>query len=327
MTAGKDLFSRIAKRVETTARWVRGVSITIKIVLVLGGGGLAGSAKLLPAATPGQVPWGVVLGWIGLAFVFAGGVALLLLERDQSAALADAAEAIEAAHVDQGQSAQIRAERDQVEDLAYRQARLVAVATALREVVEEVLVGGPGGEAARLARLGQVLDILVSQKAVLFDMDDERWNFAVYLHDPTKGVLVCASCRRPTRAASDAPHRDIAPGAGHVGKVFAGEREAVADDSTKPEYRDMFDMAPSQGGKPDDAMIYRSIASMPIRLGTQPLLGVLVATSDHPGRFRPRAMQQRRSDFDTVEPLRVCAATLAIVMATSTLLSPREGES
>ena len=118
----------------------------------------------------------------------------------------------------------------------------------------------------------------------------------------------------------------VRSGAGHVGKVFAGQREAVADDAMKPEYRDMFDMPPEQGGKTDDANIYRSIASVPIRLGTQPLLGVLVATSDQPGRFRPRAMSLGPSDFDAVEPLRVCAATLAIVLTTSRLLSHMERE-
>lgn len=326
MSAEIDIFSRIAKRVVATARWVRGVSIGIKVVLVLGGGAFTGVGKLLPPATAGAVPWPALLSWIGIVSVFSGGVALLLLDRDQSAALAEAAEAIDEARR-RGETAQaMEVERDRSEDFAYRQARLAAVATALREVVEEILVGGSGTDDAQLARLGQVLDVLVSQKAILFAMDDEQWNFAVYLHNSTKNELVCAACRRPTRAASDAPHRSIAPGAGHVGKVFAGEREAVADDSSKPEYRDMFDMSPSQGGKPDDAMVYRSIASVPIRLGEQPPLGVLVATSDRPGRFRPRAMPRGPSEFDTVEPLRVCAAMLAIVMATSNLvLQPKQG--
>ncbi len=324
--AKPDLLSRIAKRVAATARWVRGVSIGVKIILVFGGGALSGAAKLLPVAKAGEVPWQGILGWLGVAFVFIGGVALLLLDRDQSAALADAAEAIEAAHVDRLQSAKVRSERDQAEDLVFRQARLVAVATALREAAEEVLLGGPGDGVARRARLERVLDILASQKTTLFDMADERWNFAIYLHDEGRGVLTCAACSRPTRAEGDAPHRDIAPGAGHVGKVFISGREAVADDSMKAEYRDMFEMPTEQGGKPDDAMVYRSIASVPIRLGRRPLFGVLVATSDEAGRFWPRALQAERAGFDTVEPLRVCAGTLAIVLEVSNLLETLKGQ-
>lgn len=321
-----DNFIRVARRVAATAGWNGRISAVTKIGLVLGGGVLAGMSKLLPAVPTGQAPWASILGWTGIIAIFMGGSATWLLERDQSGALAEAADALADARIETSRADQTRAERDQAEDLAYRQARLVAVSTALREAAEEVLISGPGDSDAQRTRLGRMLDILASQKDSLFGMKDERWNFAIYLHDEQRKVLSCAACSRPTRAESDARHRDIAPGDGHVGKVFAGEREAVADDATKPEYRDMFEMTAAQGGKTDDAMVYRSIASVPIRLGAASPFGVLVATTDRPGRFWPRNLQVERAGFDTVEPLRVCAGTLAIVLQVSNLYLSRKGE-
>jgi hypothetical protein len=321
--ARSDLFNRIAGRVAATARRTGRVFSTIKVVLVLGGGMLTGAGKFIPSGGAGAVPWAGIVGWTGVVFVFVGGVTLLWLDRDQNAALAEAAEAMAQTEAERDSMMAVRAERDEAEDVLFRQARLVALAAALREAAEEVLSGGPGDEEARRARLGRILDLVVSLRTSLFRMSDERWNFAVYLHDSTKGLLICEACRRPTRAESDAAHRNIAPGAGHVGKVFMSGREAVADDAMKPEYLDMFEMTPAQGGKPDDAKVYRSIASIPIRLGALPLFGVLVATSDQPGRFIPRGLQAERAGFDTVEPLRACAANLAIVLQASNLYELR----
>ncbi len=303
------------------------MSGVVKVGFVLGGAALSGVGKLLPTPPAGSAPWPEAFQWIGLVAVFVGGALLFLLERDQSAALADAADAIKVSLTLRDRRRDLATARDAAEGLAYRQAVLAGLAKALREPVEEVLIGGAGDEAARTARLGRMLDTLAIQKQLLFGMTDEQWNFAVYLHDARRNVLVCAACRRPTREASEAPHRDIAPGAGHVGKAFISTKEAVADDATRPEYRDMFEMTIEQGGKADDALVYRSIASIPIRLGQSPPVGVLVATSDRPGRFKPRAMQDGASGFDTVEPLRACAGALAILFATSNLPPARKAES
>ena len=55
------------------------------------------------------------------------------------------------------------------------------------------------------------------------------------------------------------------------------------------------------------------------------LFGVLVATSNVPGRFWPQALQQERAEFDSVEPLRVCASTLAILLQVTNLFSEGKG--
>jgi hypothetical protein len=63
---------------------------------------------------------------------------------------------------------------------------------------------------------------------------------------------------------------------------------------------------------------YRSIASIPIRLTGEQPVGILVATSDVPQRFR---LNQHDEDNarDTVEPLRVLANALALAIKASEL--------
>jgi hypothetical protein len=307
------LLSRIANQVAAASRFNQRYSQGVKIIGLLGVA-LLGLSRLLPAAKPGEMPWANILGVIGVVAAFVSGVTGLVLDRDRDRDLALAAEAI--GHVESLRADLLDARRagEDADDLAYRQATLTAVATSLRDLVENVLANGPGKRAAQSDRLGRVLDILVSHKGDLFRMDDERWNFAIYLFDPRANRLRCDVCRRPTRAESDALHRDIPSGAGHVGKVFAMSREAVADDAMKAEYRQMFEMDAADGGRPDDAEVYRSIASIPIRRPGGVPFGVLVATSNVPGRFWPKALQEERAEFDSVEPLRVCASTLAILL-------------
>jgi GAF domain-containing protein len=319
-----SVLGQIANRVAAASRFNQRYSQGVKIVGLLGVAVL-GLSRLLPAAQAGQAPWSNILGVIGVVVAFVSGVTGLFLDRDKDRDLALAADAI--GHVEGLRAELIEARHagEDADDLAYRQATLTAVASSLRDLVEDVLSNGAGGRPAQSDRLGRVLDILVSHKGDLFRMDDERWNFAIYLFDAEAKLLGCEACRRPTRAEGDAPHRDIPAGAGHVGKVFAMSREAVADDAMKPEYRQMFEMDAAQGGRPDDAEVYRSIASIPIRRPGGNLFGVLVATSNVPGRFWPTALQENRAEFDSVEPLRVCASTLAILLQVINLLTEEKG--
>lgn len=305
---------------------------TLHIGFVIGGGVLVAVAEVGSGATGAFARAVFTTLWIvGALMVGVGALVFAFIDigAPEAIRLGLAAEADAKARAENfsARLEVIEAELELAEDLLYRQARLLAVATALREVGEEVITSGPGDAAARKVRFERMLDVLVSQKGVLFDIKDDRWNFALYLHDPTKDMLVCAACIRPTRAESDAPHRDIAPGTGHVGKVFTSKREAAADDATKPEYRAMFEMTPEQGGKTDDALIYRSIASVPVQLGSNSPVGVLVATSDRPGRFWPDGATDQDSDFDTIEPLRICAGALAIVIGASNLHSSTGSDS
>jgi hypothetical protein len=184
-------------------------------------------------------------------------------------------------------------------------ARLQAVAVALRGIVDEVAASGPGSEETQKGRLGSMLDFIVADRVVLFGMDTDRFNFAIYIYDGADQALHCAACRRPIRAEEYAAHRIWDPGEGDVGMAFQGKREYIAEDTARPDARQIFD-APEPKRLPDDVERYKSIASIPIRLGKGDPVGVLVATSDVAGRFY---LPNEGADpaRDPVEPLRVLA--------------------
>jgi GAF domain-containing protein len=168
-----------------------------------------------------------------------------------------------------------------------------------------------------------VANVLVAIKAILFGMDSDRWNFAIYLYDSAPGTLDCIACRRTIRAKEEAPHRSCEAGEGHVGIAFQMRREIVAADTSEPEARALFD-ALSPLRREDDLDRYRSIASIPIRLvGNEPV-GILVATSDVRGRFW---LHQREEDTarEPVEPLRILANALALVIKTAELYKEAAG--
>ena len=188
--------------------------------------------------------------------------------------------------------------------------QLYGTAKALREFVEAAPdVGTEDAKNALMETLSALLDMVVAQKDVLLGMTDERWNFAIYLYEPTGDQLKCLICRRPIRAEETAPHRAWHPGEGHVGLAFSRGEELVASDTSDPQIEQLFR---GHGAKhrDDDTARYRSIASIPIRTRGDNPWGVLVATSDRAGRFRP-VTAPSRSAIDHAEPLRVLATNLA----------------
>ena len=188
--------------------------------------------------------------------------------------------------------------------------QLYGTAKALREFVEAAPdVGAEEAKNALMGTLSALLDMVVAQKDVLFGMTDERWNFAIYLYEPTGDQLKCLICRRPIRAEETAPHRAWQSGEGHVGLAFSRGEELVASDTADPQIEQLFR---GHGAKhrDDDTIRYRSIASIPIRTRGDNPWGVLVATSDRAGRFRP-VTARSRSAIDHAEPLRVLATNLA----------------
>jgi hypothetical protein len=193
--------------------------------------------------------------------------------------------------------------------------RIYTINTVFREMIEQVLTSGAGTEEEQRKRLGTMLDVLVSDKTVLFGMGDDRWNFAIYLYDKATNQLNCVACRRPVRAEEDAEHRSWTPGDGHVGLAFQTRRPIVASDTSDPEASPLFDASPTMR-RDDDRERYRSIASIPIRLEDEMPVGVVVATSDLPDRFSLRR-NDHTSARDAVEPLRSLASALAMLIQTS----------
>lgn len=193
--------------------------------------------------------------------------------------------------------------------------RLYSTAGALKDMVESAVAeGNHAGDT--IPRLGAMLDVVVAEKAILFGIGNDRWNFAIYLYDQNSDELKCVVCRRPTRTEEEAPHRNWKPGQGHVGAAFQMQREIVAGDTSDAEARAIFD-SPDPSCRESDRYHYRSIASIPIKLASDPALGILVATSDTPQRFRLRSPED--AAMDPVEPLRILGSAIAFLLKTTDL--------
>lgn len=189
--------------------------------------------------------------------------------------------------------------------------RLYSTDKALRAMVEGVLSSAAEpGQVHQLIK--SMLDVVAAENNILFGMNGDRWNFAIYLWDSKSSQLYCEVCRRFLRSEEDADHRSWVPGDGHVGIAYQNRREIVASDTSRPEARALFDASPAKR-KGDDRDRYRSIAAVPIIVGDGSVGGVVVGTSDVPDRFRLRD-EDSKSAVDTIEPLRMLARAIALLM-------------
>jgi hypothetical protein len=250
--------------------------------------------------------------------VLIGGIVFAFVDEGAPETIARALAAIEGARVRDRTIGELEAEFRWI-------TRLYATAKTLREFVEARSdADDTGAKNARTGNLSALLDMVVAEKDVLFGMAGERWNFAVYLYDRTTDQLDCLICRRPTRAEEAAPHRAWRPDERHIGLAFSRRDELVASDTTDPQIERLF-RAPGAKYRADDTTRYRSIASIPIRLRGERPWGVLVATSDRAGRFRPLTAGSR-SAIDHVEPLRVLSTNLATALHRAHIRdSPEQG--
>jgi hypothetical protein len=294
------------------ARWRR----RLKLWLTIGGALVAGIAGAAANFLDPRWRWPLyAVQILGLFMVAAGAALVELLDENTAEAISradDLARTVE----------QRDAEFASLEEDYIFSGRLQAVTVALREIVNQVASSGPGTEDAQRARLGLMLDFVVADRVPLFGMDTDRFNFAIYIYDGADQALHCAACRRPIRAEELADHRVWDPGEGHVGMAFQGKREYIAEDTSRPDARQIFD-APDSKRRSDDPERYKSIASIPIRLGRGDPVGVLVATSDVAGRFYlpNEGVDPAR---DPVEPLRVLSREVALIIELTALYQRAE---
>lgn len=290
----------------------------IKITLVIGGGFLAAAASASANLVAQDHKWLLHYSQIfGGVLVLIGGVFMEFVDEGAADAIKRADELADLVDERDGQIDSLGSDFEWF-------TRLYSTASALFYIVEGVAVSGAGSESDQKLRYGAMLDVMVAEKATLFGMSTDRWNFAIYLFSAETSMLQCVACRRPIRAEEVADHRSWKPGEGHVGIAFQTRREIVASDTSEPEARSLFD-APDPSRRDDDRSRYRSIASIPIKLGGDDPIGIIVATSDVVGRFRIR--QRGESAADPVEPLRILANALAMVIKIADFQKDQKGMS
>jgi hypothetical protein len=259
------------------------------------------------------------LQFVSLAVGAAAGLLVLLTDKSGLAVMADAQDLGD--QLDQARDREIAQGRyvKQLEWELSKSERLALTINSMRVAVDVALSRDPP---AVETQARDMLDLLVASKSTLFGMGDEQWNFSIYLWNGGAGQLDCIACRRPARTDEDAPHRSWRPGEGHVGKAFQMRRALTCADSTDPNVRSFFDAPEDKRAGYDDSQRYRSLAAVPFQLpGAEGPTGVVVATSDVPGRFRPTI---DGGDDESVLPIRALSKTLATLFGVITLRAQQE---
>jgi GAF domain-containing protein len=132
-----------------------------------------------------------------------------------------------------------------------------------------------------------ILEPLVTNGEAIFRFGPtEKWNFVVYIYEPSRDALVPIWRRKGMTHPSEGLGREWGRGQGHVGFAFANSRPIITEDSRNPDVRNLVTATEGQARDYDES-VYISFASMPIGPVADQVepLGVVVATSDRPGRF------------------------------------------
>jgi hypothetical protein len=294
----------------------------VQLGLLVGGPAIAGAGEWASNVYSGPIPKALAAaGWcLGILLVAMGAALFIWIDDNFPEVLLGARRAVDAAEEERNVARQQARQLEQQLLEAGEEGNIVAQAfenlatlyvlgATLREIAEPVLMQGPGDEAAQKSRIGAMLDLLIEKRMAHFAMEDDRWTFAVYLPD-ADGNLACFESRRPNRLDEKRQHRTWAPGDGHVGKAFQWAQEVVI-----PDAKDAVVSSLLRGGqsREEDNDRYRSVAAVPIQADGR-ALGVVVATSDVEERFFVRD-EDWLDEIDPVEPLRLLAGTLAIMIA------------
>lgn len=275
----------------------------------------------LKGFTPADAPAGLAAGSMVaqillLILVVVAGAVLVLTDKSATTVVHDAQLVIEARDEATTQLGEANAVIAALTDQLAKDGRVADITEAMRAVIDVALAQETIDEAQLKTWFVDLLDFFVSSKLTVFGIADEQWNFSIYLLNDA-GELECSATRRPTSKEQDAPHRSWRSGEGHVGKAFQGGRALVCSDSTDPNVRGFFD-APDGKATDYDADRYRSIAAIPIQADGQSPYGVLVATSEVPGRFKPDVE-------DTFKPLQSASVTLATLVSVYNLKRNTQG--
>lgn len=285
------------------ARAVGRSTAFVKVVLVLGGTSIIAVAQCL--ALPATGPWPIwsVVGLIGTALAFFGGVAVVFTERSASDAIAVAQRTLEDAREVEAESENIFFYIAEVR----RATELYGATMLMRKAVESMVSKPPADMEMAAAALLEIADRPL-RLALGFQAAD-HWTIGIYCVEGPPGARMLRCCAQMRSEKCDIKNARKWPegrGAGWI--ALANENDVVIPDVKSPAMGTIF------GGmlSTDDLDRYRSVAAVPIYVpDTQEKWGAIVATSDQEGHFSP----DTRPGVRPLEAAKALSGMVALALA------------
>jgi hypothetical protein len=286
---------------------------SLSVIFSIGGIGFAGFGELLSNAISDSSKHYSEAGWFFGIVLTALGVAISLLSKGvpEEIILENYNRELEIQKLGVKIEENESVTRELIDAIEYSQI-LYRTTRALYDLCDALENSEKLDEEFQHSILGRAFEIVISRLGTLCEIEmDEKWNISLYVMDSETGMLICSYCRRPDAADQNRRHRSWLPGEGHVGKAFQDRKDLICSDTRMPDVAGFFSAPPEKIAEYDQVK-YVSIASVPLMLGgLREPLGVLVATSDQPGRF----VNNPEGRIDSVEPIRVLADVIATLLA------------
>jgi hypothetical protein len=303
-----ELWGKLLIQQEAKARWFKRASLFVKIALVAIFSAVAGVAQFAQFPAAGPTAWQII-GITASSVVAIGAVFVVLTDQDASVEMALAAKALEEARA-------ARTEYEVIDELEADRERLIELFQSVN------LMRGVIEQATHLTTIdedGLVKSVLTAcQRSLAIAMDfsqSDQWTIAVYkaIPDPDevgKTVLKCTAHKRAIEC-DIANARLWKEGTGIMGVAFSSGDEIVVPDLQADGTRAVFSTSANETRGYDNQR-YRSMVAVPILVvGLQKPWGVVTATSDRVGHFKPDAQDGLRND----EGARALAAMIALAVA------------
>ncbi|KZL00473.1 hypothetical protein PsAD14_03859 [Pseudovibrio sp. Ad14] len=315
----KELSDAITKRINRADF----TNLTIRISFILGGGLAATIGGLMPAPAVGEIPWKSIIGIGGAVLTLLGGLALLFLEQDQTSDMDKARRAIETARVYLSNREEIQRQFDDMRKLDSKRRSLISALQAMREVSEQ---SAYTGEVDTAKSLKDLFDVSLNQLLPAMGYQSgEFHSISVYKVRSVSGedeLLEGLVDRRSNRIEEVAPGRTWAMGEGFTGAAWQRNSELIIDDSAHHTIKSAF-YVPDGKIREDDHERYRSIASFPIRVGTEgKVWGIVTISSDMVGRFSTNGAAGATQN---VEAARTVAGMVALLVGITYINSKKLG--
>ncbi len=271
------------------------------------GAAMLGTSKAVDG-TPGTV-----MVFVGAALAAVGGlfVARFDFRKLELTSFLNEAESIAETAIDAGRKAQTKLDKLTEDGLRLERRRLALIDAnvVMREALEQALLVPA---ATQDKAIDAMLEAALLHMLVAIDFTiDETWAISVFQAQGNELVRIVA--KRARRADEGKESRKWKKTEGFVGAAWSLEKDVIVSgeqDDLAP-----YDLkVPADLQRDYDAVRYRSMAAIPVRLGDPAeIWGVIAVSSDRAGRFRRIANGDRQEQ--AVDTVRLIARMTALAVA------------